>query len=131
MRLTAILLVFLFLSSGCGVGQQQGRLFELSNLSYERALRWGDFNKALAFHQGRNEPLDEATRAELKQIRVTAYDIVYARRVGENEIEQVVEVKYYLEDRAVERETTFDQRWEFDPEKKSWYLTSPFPEFQT
>ena len=128
MRLTAYILLCLVLSA-CASSSEQGRMFERSTFAYERAIRWGEFNKALAFHRGKDEPLDESTRRELKQIRVTSYDTVYARRLGENEVEQIVEVKYYLENQVVERSLTLKQHWEYDENKQAWYLTSPFPSF--
>lgn len=128
MRLTAFVLFVLFLTA-CAHNSEQGRMFERSTFAYERALRWGEFNKALAFHQGRDEPLEEQTRQRLKQVRVTSYDTVYARRISENEVEQIVEVKYYLENQVVERSLTLKQHWQYDEKKQAWYLTNSFPTF--
>lgn len=128
MRLTALFLIVLALTA-CAFSTEQARMFERSTLAYERALRWGDFNKALAFHQGRDDPLGEQERQRLKQIRMTSYDTIYAQRVAENEIEQIVEVKYYLEDQVVERSMSLKQVWHYDKDKQAWYLSSPFPAF--
>jgi hypothetical protein len=41
-----------------------------------------------------------------------------------------VEIKYYNINTLVEKSLVHQLKWEFDSEKKKWYLRSGFPDFK-
>ena len=128
---TAILLFFALLMSGCANVDDSKKTITLDSAlrQYERAIRWGEFQAANLLRKPPNGTA--ANMAGLKSVRVTAYDTLGKTESADRTRAQVdVEIRYYNE-YAMKEITIIDQQlWEYDPEGKSWYITSPMPAFK-
>lgn len=126
-----LVLVFTLFSSlySCAVSPDEMVLLDRSIMSYERAIRWGDFARAKSFHK--NDPtLSDLERRRLKLYRVTGYSTLQNDVQDRHNAYLYVEVKYYKNDRPVIKTITSKQHWKRDNDSKTWYLDSPFPKFR-
>ena len=96
---------------------------------YERAIRWGEYQAADSFR--RQSTTTPADMAHLKAIRVTSYEAVRQTDSADRS-ETIIEVRIsYYNEYTMKEKTIFDQQsWKYDPENKSWYITSPMPDFK-
>jgi len=96
--------------------------------AYEHSMRWSRLELVGQYYK---EP-PEFTRADkehFKNIKVTGYKVLELTATR-SEALQLVEIRYYHSDYAVEREFTDTQKWEYDDKAERWALTSRFPEFK-
>ena len=128
LRFASLCFLPLLLLAACA-SQEQQRHFDETAFAFERAIRWQTLDDAAAF-QKEPQSISPRTRALMKQVKVTGYDVVRTLPVGENKVRQVVEIRYYHENRAIERSRTVELEWEYAPEKKRWFLVSPLPVFE-
>ena len=96
--------------------------------AYEHSLRWSRLELVGQYYK---EPViftpEEKTR--LKKIQVTSYKVL-SSNASKTKARQVVEIRYFNNEYAIEREITDIQSWEYDPETEHWSLTSTFPKFK-
>ena len=104
-------------------------LLDLQTMSYERAVRWGEFARAKSFHK--DAPLlTDLERRRLKNYRVTDYSVLQNRTPNLNNSYLIVEIKYYKNDRPVIKSVVVKQHWKREKESEIWYLNSPYPKFK-
>ena len=104
-------------------------LLDLQTMSYERAVRWGEFARAKSFHK--DAPLlSDLERRRLKNYRVTNYSILNTRTPDPHNSYLITEIKYYKNDRPVVKSITVKQHWKREKESEVWYLNSSFPKFK-
>jgi hypothetical protein len=109
LRVFALLL--LALVTACGsMGAKRNPRDDMLYL-YVSAIRWSDFDKAVAF-------IDP---------KVSGYDVRTGREPAEGEYEQVVEIRFVNRHTQVEKIVTDHQHWRYDPEAKRWWLTTGLP----
>lgn len=124
-----VLLAALFSSLFSCASTSELDALDKSTRSYERAIRWGEFARAKAFHKG-DPVLHDIERRRLKYYRVTGYNTVSHQTPDINNSYVFVEVKYYKNDRPVIKSLTMKQHWKRDEGTKIWYLDTPFPKFK-
>lgn len=113
---------------GCAGLSDQHLKFQQLNFAYERALRWGDYDKAYSAHINEKEPFSEQERKRLSHIRVSGYNVVNSQlSADQTRITQLVEIRFYNEDTAIERKMNFTLEWDLEKESGHWRITSPFP----
>jgi hypothetical protein len=97
--------------------------------TYERAIRWGEYEAAIGLR--RDSTVTHEHMDRLKAIKVTSYEAVRQTDSADRS-ETVIEVRIsYYNEYTMKEKTIFDlQSWKYDPEKKSWYITSPMPNFK-
>lgn len=127
-RVLALLLLVLLTACGSMGGQRSPRDQMLYH--YVSAIRWSDFDKAVAFIDP--EVLEErpVTSLELeryKQFQVSGYDVRSGKETAEGEYEQVVEIRFVNRHTQVEKIVTDRQHWRYDAEAKRWWLTTGLP----
>ncbi len=118
------------LLSACSSTPDELESFEAATETYEKAIRWREFRIARKYHKELGE-YNNVTREKLKQIRVTRYSVIQS--VMEPDLKkatQVVDIRYYNDLYARERDITVNQIWVYDDKRKHWQLTTPFPEFE-
>lgn len=116
---------------GCAGLSDQHLKFQQMNFAYERALRWGEYDKAYSVHINEKEPFSEKERKRLSHIRVSGYNVVNHQLSGDQtRITQLVEIRFYNEDTAIERKMNFTLEWEMDKASGFWRITSPFPDIK-
>ena len=104
-------------------------LLDLQTMSYERAVRWGEFTRAKSFHK--DAPLlSDLERRRLKYYRVTDYSVLNTSTPDSNNSYLIVEIKYYKNDRPVIKSIVVKQHWKREKESEVWYLNSPYPKFK-
>ena len=104
-------------------------LLDLQTMSYERAVRWGEFARAKAFHK--DAPfLTDIERRRLKLYRVTDYSILQSRSPDPFNSYLIVEIKYYKSDNPNIKAITVKQHWKRKEDSDVWTLESPFPKFK-
>lgn len=102
---------------------------DISSISYEKAIRWGEFSKAKSFHKNSSK-LRDIERRRLKFYRVTDYATLQTSTPDEFNSLALVEIKYYKNDRPVIKSITVKQHWKRDKDSEVWYLDSSFPKFR-
>ncbi|HEB59411.1 MAG TPA: hypothetical protein ENJ01_09335 [Gammaproteobacteria bacterium] len=128
----AMLIIFftgLLAVSGCSTTDPVN-MMGYATRAYERAVRWGNLESAERF---RREPADNwtpAIRERLGRVKVTGYEVINSTlEPDERHMSQTVRIKYYYDADLVERTLRDEQRWEYDPEIKQWFLVSELPTF--
>ena len=98
---------------------------------YNKAIRWGEYERAIAFLE--KDQQESAYRAVkgLKDIRVTSYEIKrQALSPDSNSAEFVVQFTYFNEYSAREREYIDNQKWVWHDEEGVWRVQGPLPRFE-
>lgn len=104
-------------------------LLDLQTMSYERAVRWGEFARAKSFHK--EAPiLTDLERRRLKLYRVTDYSILNTRTPDPFNSYLIVEIKYYKSDNPNIKAITVKQHWKRKEDSEVWTLESSFPKFK-
>ncbi len=114
--------------AGCAGLSEQHLKFQQTNFAYERALRWGEYDKAFFLHKNEKEPLSEKERKRLMHYRISGYNVLRSQpNSDESRINQLIQIRYYNEDNAIERNMTFTLDWELDKHSGNGHINSPFP----
>ena len=104
-------------------------LLDLQTMSYERAVRWGEFARAKSFHKD-SPLLSDFERRRLKNYRVTDYSVLNTRTPDDKNSYIIVEIKYYKNDKPVIKAISVKQHWQREEDSEVWYLSSSFPIFK-
>lgn len=116
---------------GCAGLSDQHLKFQQINFAYERALRWGEYDKAYSAHINEKEPLSANERKRLLPYRVSGYNVLSNQlSADQTKVTQLVEIRYYNESVAIERKLNVTLEWEMDKASGNWHITSPFPHFK-
>ena len=132
-KLKWIAFVLVFLIIGCA-GIQTGKrltLFDDTARAYLRAIRWGDYESAYAFRnlEGADDKVPDFE--DLRQIRVTAYDVKQTILTeNKSTILRIVDFQYYRISNVTVKNLIDRQKWEYDEKANRWYLTSGLPDFK-
>ena len=127
----AILVFFTLIMSACATVDDSKKTITMDNATrkYERAIRWGEYQAADSLRKSSaNTPVDTT---HLKAVRVTSYELLRKTESADrSEVQLDVEIRYYNEYTMKEVTIIDHQLWEYDPVGKSWYITSPMPDFK-
>ena len=121
----------LLLLTACGSMGAQRNPRDQALYSYVSAVRWSDFNAALAFvdpETRRTRPMTDLESERYKQFQVAGYEVKSASEPGEGQYEQVVELRLVNKNTQVERIITDRQQWRWDAQAKRWWLVSGLPD---
>ena len=131
--LSALLTVSLVLSlAGCAAvdDSKKSITYDKAMRHYERAIRWSDFKIANSFRRpaaGTTQPPADT----LKNIKVTGYEQTSSvMSNNDTEVRSTVDIVYYRLDGMKLKTVTDVQDWKYDAELKTWYITSPLPNFK-
>jgi hypothetical protein len=128
---TLLLLLLCALATACG-GARTRTPAEDALTAYATALRWSDFDSAVALIDPatRSSPvLAPEERAQLAKVKVTGYEVKSHVLLPDGNLEQTVQIRVVDEDTQKERILLDHQRWRPDPTGKLWLLVSGLPEF--
>ena len=105
--------------------------FDETSRAYLIAIRWGEFEAAYGFKRIPDINTEVPDFQDMRDIKVTSYRVKQTM-ISEDEmiVIQLVDIQYYRMRDVTVRTITDHQRWEFDREKKRWYLLSDLPNFE-
>ena len=130
----SVLLLGCVLLAGCAAMREQKRLNSLEDSlrAYGTALRWGEWDAANAYRVPRkgSEKLKPMPKDELKDIRVTDYEIVQ-RVVSKDEKLATIRAKvsFYDTDTGTVHSVLDEQTWWYDDAARHWFLDGNLPDF--
>lgn len=118
------------LLTGCAAMEKDKRALGLdaTTRAYLAALRWSDFEGAVAFLPPETRPQEWPGMFE--DLRITRYEIL-GRPVmlSDTQATQTVGIEYLYENRQIVHKLTDRQSWRWDDEAQTWWLESGLPEF--
>lgn len=120
----------LVLVAGCASSGGDSRKLQQTLYAYQSAVRWSDFTAAAGFidpDKREDLALKDLEARRWEQYQVTGY-YVQGSETGEDEVNQVVELRLINKHTQVERSLIDRQRWRWDSEAKAWWLTTPLPD---
>jgi len=129
-RMLPLLLALLL--PACAVIDDSKRTITYDNASryYENALRWGEYEAAEMIRRPAGTPVP-LNKAALERIKITGYEVMGSTPSADhNEIRTEVLIHYYNQEHMTEHSITDIQTWVYDPNAKSWFITSPLPAFR-
>ena len=127
---TLLPLLGLLLLTGCLSLQEREMQKQLEKTlrDYEMTLRWGYLQHLGNFLAPGAQPATPPTAEELKNIRITGYELMRPPVfLDTNHATQTVMIHYVFEDRQVERQLMDQQLWSYDPETERWNRANPIP----
>ena len=129
MRPVALALIVLLL--GCvpnPVEKSRSEAFK----QYETIIRWSQWDAAVDFlapEYLEQHPITPLDMERLRLFKVTQYTIRSARIFDDGmAAQQVVEIRLFNNNQAIERSILDDQEWRYDPERQRWQLHSGLPD---
>ena len=130
MKKLRVILILAVLAAiiGCASSDKREEGLEAVLRHYERSIKWGSYTEARMM-AGEEAPAQEEVDP-YKEIKVISYEVISQTIIGDfQEMDQVVEIKFYHEQQAKMRTLRDTQRWVYDQEQKTWVLKSGFPDF--
>jgi hypothetical protein len=132
LKTKAMLVVLSMLAlAGCASGQKTSQLDTLQ-YAYSAAIRWGDFEGAWQLVDPKYReahPLSALELERYKQIQVTGYRDLAAQATPNGIAMREIQIGVVNRHTLVERSLRYTERWRYDPEAKTWWLTVGLPDF--
>ena len=132
LRPTIVVVLVIGLMAGCSslrIGDPM-KGFEDANRAYRQAISWAEYNVAATFLKSDDQDKLAVDIGHLEKFRVTAYEPrMLTVLEKDTRVRQIVKISYFRKDNLVVKSVADDQLWEYDPEKRSWLLTTGFPKF--
>jgi hypothetical protein len=117
--------------AGCGATMERGgrvEQFDKIAKSYEKAIRWSDFERAAGI-AGLSPKQREAAQ-KLLQVKVISYETMSAEVAPDAlQVSQTVQIEYTIEGSVKLRRIQDRQGWRFDESQGRWVLVSGLPDF--
>jgi len=115
----------------CAGMSKEMETYQLETRHYEQALRWQDYDAVISFHKDARKNVTSQSLKHLKKYKVTAYKVISSIVSPDmRHADETVEIKYFNSDYQLVRDLTLHNRWEYNAEKKRWYLLNPLPAFK-
>ena len=119
-----------FALAGCASTGKQMSELERAQYAWSAAIRWGDFEGAWnlvdpAYRDAR--PMTELQFERYKQVQVSHYREL-ASNAGETSALREIEIGVINRNTLAERTVRYRERWRYDEEAKTWWLTSGLPD---
>lgn len=112
--------------------KDQAVLLQDSLRGYSNAMRWSDFNAAMAFVERREEAVDQIDLERLKDVRVTSYEIEdQYLSVDKGEAYVTAKISFHLADSMTVETITDKQTWWYRKDQRRWLLDGSLPSFTT
>lgn len=123
-------LCLLPLLAGCASNSQMNAL-DKAQYAYSAAIRWGDFEGGWTLVDPKYREANPMTDLEFerfKQIQVSGYRDI-ATQIGEGVAAREIEIGVINRHNMTTRSVRYTERWRYDPEAKTWWLTVGLPDF--
>jgi hypothetical protein len=122
--------LMLLLGACASMGSQMDAL-DKAQYAYSAAIRWGDIEGAwtLVDPAYRDEhPVSDLEFERFKQVQVSGYRDL-ASQVGEDVAAREIEIGVVNRHTMTTRTVRYTERWRYDADAKTWWLTSGLPDF--
>jgi hypothetical protein len=119
------------LLAGCAAGQPKMSALDKVQYAWSAAIRWGDFEGAwnLLDPQYRDaHPLTDLQLSRYKQIQVSGYHEL-GSQVLPDRARREIEIGVVNRNTMAERSLRYTEEWRYDPDTKTWWVTSGLPDF--
>ncbi len=132
MRLTAlwpVLMTCLLGACSAGVGSEKSRLEE-TMYHYSAAVRWGDVEQIIAFHDPNvlaEHPPEAIELERWRQLRVTGYRARGLEPQPDETVVQFAEIEFMNRHTQTTSALLDREQWRYDESAKRWWLTSGLP----
>jgi hypothetical protein len=133
-----LLKIFVFVAllglAGCASMGSQTKGNELDRAQYAWAgvIRWGDFEAAVSLMDPKLRDKAPPTAVEMeryKQVQISAYrDIGASADLEGGTATRDIEIGVINRHTQAERSVRYRERWRWDPEAKTWWLTTGLPD---
>jgi len=128
----SFLLALVVLLAGCQTNPfgEVPKQLTLQVRTFEDVVRWGALQKMYLFEK--HDPDRPVTLPDnLDNVRVTNYELAsQLTKIDDSRWAQTAVIDYVLIDRQVVRQLIDRQVWATDDEGKTWYRTTPVPQFR-
>jgi hypothetical protein len=129
--LILITALFTLLLGGCAGLEEDRRNsnFGLQLLSYENAVRWGEYKLAASYIKPGllTEPIDFDSYDGIEIADWKVRNTINSEDGNQTTLE--LRIHYMRKGEAQVRKIDRVQTWEYDKETKRWWLITPFPKF--
>ena len=120
------------LATGCETMRRQDQVVRLDPAltAYAGAVRWGNFDTALAFSRPRSGTPAPVSYGVLSRVKCTGYTI-RINRINDAGDEASVSFSftYYLQDRGTVDRADQDVTWYYSEQSKAWLMDGGLPNF--
>lgn len=133
-----LLKIFLFAAllglAGCAsTGKEtKGNQLDKAQYAWSAAIRWGDFDGAANLLDPRLRDEHPPTPVELeryKQVQISAYrDLGASADFQGGTATRDIEIGVINRHTQTERSVRYREQWRWDPEAKTWWLTTGLPD---
>ena len=123
------MLWLLALLPGCATDRLDG--LQQAQYAYSAAIRWGDFEGAWNLvdpDYRKQHPMSDLEFERYKQVQISSYTELGANG-GEGTAAREIGIGVVNRNTLVERQSRYMERWRYDPEAKTWWLTVGLPDF--
>ncbi|KAA9130933.1 hypothetical protein F3N42_11305 [Marinihelvus fidelis] len=131
LRAAFLLLLVAVMAAGCHTPKQDKSLDETLS-QYESMVRWSEWDGAVGFVAPdflEKHPITRLDVDRLRLFRVTNYTVRSGTPIDGGEgFVQVVEIRMYNKNRAVEQVVMDQQEWRWDAVGERWMLHSGLPD---
>ena len=126
-----LLLLLAILLAGCASSGQMSALDKVQ-YAYSAAIRWGDFEGAWLLVDPKYRqahPMSDIEFERYKQVQVSGYRDLGAQTTPDGLAMREIEIGVINRHTLAERSMRYTERWQYDPETKTWWLTVGLPDF--
>jgi len=129
--LRCLLACCLVVLAGCPKSASKGSALDETQYAYSAAIRWGDFEGAynLVDPKVREEhPLTDVDFSRYKQVQISGYRDLGGSPLASGEVTREIKIGVINRNTLAERTVRYRERWRYDEEAKTWWLTSGLPD---
>lgn len=107
-------------------------LFDKTSRAYDRAIRWAQYEDAVAFKKPSNVNDELPDFEDYREVRVTALKVkqTIIDKGSLSKILRIVDIQYYRMNNVTVKNLINQQQWEYNEEEDRWYLISGLPNFE-
>ena len=131
LKIGLLLLLATVALAGCAATKMD-RNSELDKVqyAYSAAIRWGDFEGAWNLvdpEYRKAHPMTDLEFERYKQVQISSYHDLAAQADANVALREIA-IGVINRNTLVERQTRYTERWRYDPEARTWWLTVGLPD---
>jgi len=133
MRLfNALILLCVLAVAGCASSSPAADALDTAQYAWSGAIRWGDFDGAATLVDPKvreEEPLTDLELKRYEHVQITSYrDRGASRNIEAGTAVRNIEIGVVNRHTMEQRMVGYTERWRWDEERKTWWVTSGLPD---